>query len=159
MRDAEKHQSHGTLIYILAKRLALGDGMIRDAGLAVELHKKAVNTNDPIPGGYPGAMFCLATHYDKGIGVDKDQSEAFDWYKKVLEHPFPGEENTQPTFVALSRYYREGLGRVSEPSLEMARKYEAFSESNAENQEELQDLEMWWQTTGRDLARAAGVLG
>ena len=102
----------------------------------------------PIPGGHPFAMLHLALHCELGIGIERNYPQALKWYKSVLSHPDPGEESISPVFAALSRLYRNGLG--VEKSEELANKYAAFSQSNPETAAELQHLEQWWESGGRE---------
>ena len=115
---------------------------IGDPKLAVELYEKAAGMEAPCEGGHPTAMVHLAYHYEHGIGTKQDFAKAFQWYSRILSHPFPGGENVPPTFLGLSRLYKDGLGVAK--SKEMADKYAAFSESNAEKPEEIAHLEHWW---------------
>lgn len=41
--------------------------------------QKAANQN------HARAQYCLGWHYSKGIGIRKDDDEAFKWYKKAAE--------------------------------------------------------------------------
>ncbi len=76
-----------------------------------------------------------------GLEFNKSHTDAYRYYyKSVIDHSFPGEENTtSPAFVALSRYHKTGLvgvgdgGVVVEQSKELADTYLAFSESNPES--------------------------
>jgi len=129
----------GTSLFIMATRLATEIG---DPKLAVELYEKAAGMEAPCEGGHPTAMVHLAYHYEHGIGTKQDFAKAFQWYSRILSHPFPGGENVSPTFLGLSRLYRDGLGVAK--SKEMADKYAAFSESNAGTPEEIAHLEHWW---------------
>mmetsp|Transcript_61755 Transcript_61755/g.69936 ORF Transcript_61755/g.69936 Transcript_61755/m.69936 type:complete len:183 (-) Transcript_61755:41-589(-) len=135
-----------TNMYILGSRFGIGDeGLPRNTVLACELYEAAAKVQTPILGGHPSAMLHLALHYESGIGVSngQDHEKAFALYKAVIDHPFPGEENVSPAFVALSRYHKNGWGGAKQCE-ELAAKYTAFSESNAENIEQFRDLENWW---------------
>jgi len=142
---ADKNATH---LFILAQRFALELG---DAKCAVELYKKAAKIQNPVKGGHPVAMLHLAVHYERGIGTERDYAQGFYWYNCVIQHPFPGGKTLKSALVALSRFYKDGLGGVVEKSSEMATKYLAFSHSNPETLEELKHLETWWETTGQNL--------
>jgi hypothetical protein len=150
-----------TDMWIMGTRLALGDNDDPiNHELACKLYETATTVQTPIVGGHPVAMLHLALHYERGIGVQQSHTDAYRYYKSVIDHPFPGEENTCPAFVALSRYHKTGLvgdgdgdgdsdgGVVVEQSEELANKYLAFSESNPESANDIQGLETWWQTGG-----------
>jgi len=152
-RDDLEKMSDATGMYILGLRLGVGDGMPRNPALACDLYKAAAQVQKPIPGGHPFAMLHLALHYELGIGVEQTYSQALKWYKSVLSHPDPGEESISPAFAALGRLYRNGLG--VEKSEELANKYAAFSQSNPETAAELQHLEQWWESGGREACQEA----
>jgi hypothetical protein len=149
VQDAYSAAEDGTTLFIIATRVALGDGTIQDVKLATDLYQQAVETDKPIRDGHPVAMVHLALHYERGIGVDRDYEQAFRLYNRVLHHGHAGEENVCASFKGLARLYQEGLGVPQ--SDENARKYTTFSRSNPETVEEPMHLEKLWEETGRDL--------
>jgi len=135
-------------MWIMGTRLALGDNDDPiNHELACKLYETATKLQSTLAGGHPVAMLHLALHYERGIGVQQSHADAYRYYKLVIDHPFPGEENTSPAFVALSRYHKTGLGGA-EQSEELANKYRAFSSSNPETADDIRGLETWWQTGG-----------
>lgn len=152
IQDGDDVKNDGTDLFIIATQLAMGDigdPPIRDLRYAMELYKKAAITTKPFEDGHPIAMLHLAMHYERGFGVQKDVAVACQWHQNVLDHSSPGEEALQASLMALSKYYREGLGGLGK-SEEMAAKYMAFSQSNPESRAELQGLENWWANGGRE---------
>ena len=53
-----------------------GEEVEQNAPRSVSWYKKAANQN------HARAQYCLGWHYSKGIGIRKDDDEAFKWYKK-----------------------------------------------------------------------------
>mmetsp|Transcript_16368 Transcript_16368/g.39974 ORF Transcript_16368/g.39974 Transcript_16368/m.39974 type:complete len:238 (+) Transcript_16368:50-763(+) len=135
-----------TGMFILACRLGVGDAAPMDPGLACELYEAAAKTQVRGLGGsgHPIAMLHLALHYERGIGVVQNHEKAFHYYKSVIEQPSPGEESVRGALLALCRFHRDGLGGAVK-SMDLATKYFAISESNAESPQEIQDLEKWWE--------------
>ena len=142
-----ENRSDASGMFILGVRLGSGDCGHIDHELTCKLYEAAAQVETPIAGGHPNAMLHLALHYERGLGVEQSYERAYDLYKSVVDHPFPGEETTKHALLALSRFHEHGLGGVVKDS-ELKAKYFAFSQSNPERVEEIRDLEDWWTNRG-----------
>ena len=149
--DIEKNRTApmgATNLYITGTRLALGDGDFPfEPKLACKLFEAATEIQTPIEGGHPTAMLNLGIHHERGIGVTQSYAKAYKYYKSVMQHPFPGEETVKSACLALSRFHRDGLG-LADQSNHLAAKYYTFSQSNAENRNNILHLERWWEENG-----------
>eukprot|EP00040_Diaphanoeca_grandis_P042285 m.264593 g.264593 ORF g.264593 m.264593 type:complete len:247 (-) comp57104_c0_seq1:18-758(-) len=144
------HLKDATGMFILGLRLGVGDGIPINHALACELYKAATNVQTPISGGHPVAMLHLALHYERGIGVEQSHTEAFRYYKRIFDHPLPGEDVAHHALLALSKYHTMGLGGA-EQSMGLATKYYALSRTNPESKEEMQQCEDQWNNQGEDV--------
>ena len=142
-----ENRSDASGMFIFGVRLGSGDCGHIDHELTCKLYEAAAQVETPIAGGHPNAMLHLALHYERGLGVEQSYERAYDLYKSVVDHPFPGEETTKHALLALSRFHEHGLGGVVKDS-ELKAKYFAFSQSNPERVEEIHDLEDWWTNRG-----------
>lgn len=134
-----------TGMFVLAYRLSVGDAAHVDPGLACKLYEAATTMQVHGLGfGHPIAMLHLALHYERGIGVLQNHEKAFHYYKSVIQHASPGEDAVRGALLALCRFHRDGLGGAVK-SMDLARKYFAISQSNAESPEEILALENWWE--------------
>ncbi|KAL7533698.1 hypothetical protein ACHAWF_004594 [Thalassiosira exigua] len=146
--DLADPECGATGLFILGVRLGVGDEQApMEPELACKLYEAATQMQSPIPGGHPVAMLHLALHYERGIGVPQSHEKAYQYYKAVTEHPRPGEDTVNPAFLALSRFHRDGLGGAQK-SMDLAIKFYTFSQSNAEEADEIQHLEQWWISSG-----------
>lgn len=140
----QEKNSNATEKFITASNLALGEWEIRNVKSAIDLYKQAIDMDNPTVGGHPVAMLYLAIHYERGIGVDQDYSQALKLYKRILNHELGGESTVRSALLACSRFYKQGLGGV-EPNDEEARKFAVFATSNIECKREFDHMLQWWE--------------
>ena len=138
-----------TDMFIVGSRLGIGDSTPTDHTLVCRLYEKAATLDEPCPGGHPDAMLHLALHYERGLGMPQSHDKAYQYYNMITKHPHPGEEVLSDALKALSRFHAEGLGGA-EQSEELSLKYLAFAQSNPESAEELEHIERWYESGGRD---------
>lgn len=76
----------------------------------------------------PKAQIKLGEFYEKGIGVEKNLTQAFTWYKAAAD------QNHMTAFAHVARCYSNGIG--VEKSLQKAKKYdESYNFMNKHNAE------------------------
>lgn len=75
--------------------------------------------------GQAAAQFYLATHFQNGLGVQKDLNQAFRWFKAAAD------QGLAPAQLNVGRMYAEGRGAGK--SENMARKYFEKAASNGDN--------------------------
>lgn len=121
-------RADGTGMFITGFRLGRGeDGDPRAPDLALKLFEAAAETDSPIPGGHPIAMLCAGVHYERGIGAEEhDYEKALRYYKRVCEHPDPGESTKGAAYKRLARMFHEGLGTDKDEN--MARRCLEYAE-------------------------------
>lgn len=94
----------------LAKRFDEGiEGIQRDPKRASQLISKAAASNDP------AAQYALASRYEDGNGIEKDDLRAVRWYERCANN---GRGEWQgAALVALSNRYRHGNGVLRDEAL------------------------------------------